>query len=528
MTSSIDEPDDAKADTALESMRVDAELRVATDLHRELVENAQDIIFTHDLNGNFTSVNRAAEVMTGYSRDELLALRPKQLIAPEDVDRARNMLERRMRGEPETAYELTLITKNGEKIVVEVNSRLIVSNGVPIGVQGIARNVTARKQDEEQTRDAMKMEAVGLLAGGIAHDFNNLLTVMLGYTDILSRKLERDEQLKVALHEIQSAAERARSLTRELLAFSRKQLLHPTVVDLNVFLAEAECMLGRLVGDDVELRTVLGPDVGPVFVDPNQLEQVVVNLSVNARDAMPDGGVLTIRTNNVELDESTANQWSGLEPGSYVQLAVEDTGAVMTPEAVKRVFEPFFTTRELGRGAGLGLSAAQGFIRQSGGSISVVSEIGVGTTFKVVLPRVAAPLPETTDAADSEVPSRGSETILVVEDDALLRKLVRQILEDRGYSVLVAANGRVALREFQDKAGHIDLVLSDVVMPEVDGRELRNQLRAIRPDLRILFMSGYNSDVIDAHDGQLDGSSLLLKPFTPDALARAVRERLDE
>ena len=528
MNSSIEKPDDEMGATALESMRVDTELRATTDLHRELVENAQDIIFTHDLNGNFTSVNRAAEMMTGYSRDELLGIRPRQVVAPEDVDRARNMLERRMRGEPETAYELTLITKNGERIVVEVNSRLMVSNGVPIGVQGIARNVTSRKQVEERTRDALKMEAIGLLAGGIAHDFNNLLTVMLGYADILSRKLERDVQLKVALDEIQSAAERAKSLTRELLAFSRKQLLHPTVIDLNVFVAEATSMLGRLVGDDVELRTVLDPNVGSILVDVNQLEQVVVNLAINARDAMPNGGVLTVRTHDVELDESDASHWTGLEPGSYIQLAVEDTGVGMTGETVRRIFEPYFSTNELSRGTGLGLSAAHGFVRQSGGGISVVSELGVGTTFRVVLPRVAAPSGTTTDRGRAEAPRRGSETILVVEDDAQLRKLVRQILEDLGYTVFVAANGRVALQEFQDVAGRIDLVLTDVVMPELDGRELRDTLRSIRPDLRVLFMSGYNSDVIVAHGGQLGGSSLLLKPFTPAALCRAVRERLDK
>ena len=365
------------------------------------------------------------------------------------------------------------------------------------------------------------------MAGGIAHDFNNLLTAIIGYSDLTLRRLPPGDPLRRNVEEIKRAADRAASLTRQLLAFSRKQVLQPKVLDLNTVVAEMHQMLQRLIGADIALRTVLEPALGHVRADPAQLEQVVMNLVLNARDAMPQGGKLLIETANVELDEELARRYVSVQSGPHVMLAVSDTGQGMDEDTCARIFEPFFTTKERGKGTGLGLSTVYGIVKQSGGSIWVYSEVGRGTTFKIYLPRVE----EATDAllpsaAPTAMPP-GTETVLLVEDDAVVRQMTRGILEMSGYQVLEAAQGSEALLVAEQQGEAIQLLLTDVVLPQMSGRELAKQLTSLHPEVRVLYMSGYTDEAI-VHYGVLDeGTAFLEKPFTPDGLLRKVRAVLD-
>ena len=385
---------------------------------------------------------------------------------------------------------------------------------------------TERRHAEEQLRQAQKMEAVGRLAGGIAHDFNNLVTAINGYSDLLLARLGDHASGRRELEEIRRAGDRAASLTRQLLAFSRSQVLRPSVLDLNEVVAGTEDMLRRLLGEDVRLATYLGAAPSMVKADRGQIEQVILNLVVNARDAMPRGGELVIETAPVELDGAFRKQNVAIEPGPYVMLAVTDTGEGMAPEVLGRVFEPFFTTKDPGRGTGLGLSTAYGIVKQSGGYIFGYSELGEGTSFKVYLPRVrAAREPQEVQEPFANGHARG-ETILVVEDEEAVRKLIGQILETHGYSVLQAASGREALTVCRTDRP-IDLVISDVVMPDMRGPDLGDLLADLRPGTRVLYMSGYPGQAI-AHRGELPaGTPFLEKPFTQEILARAVRDLLD-
>jgi signal transduction histidine kinase len=381
---------------------------------------------------------------------------------------------------------------------------------------------------EKQLVQSQKLEAVGRLAGGISHDFNNLLTVILGYTDISKRSLEEGDPLLRNLEEISKASERASSLTRQLLAFSRKQVKQPKVFDVNTVVSDHRKMLRRMIGEDVELRVSLEPELGNIKADPVQLEQVIMNLVVNARDAMPKGGKLSIETSNVYLDESYARDHVSVVPGEYVMLAISDTGCGMDEETRQQIFEPFFTTKEPGKGTGLGLSMVYGIVRQSGGNIWVYSEEGTGTTFKIYFPRVTAEAQEykrTNGAA--EVP-KGCETILLVEDAALVRTLARQVLETAGYRVLEAASAEAALNVCEGINGtRIDLLLTDVVMPGMSGNEMSKILLARQPDMPVLYMSGYTDDAIVEHGVLEPGINFLQKPFSPGALAMKVREVLD-
>jgi signal transduction histidine kinase len=389
-------------------------------------------------------------------------------------------------------------------------------------------DITERKRLERQFFQAQKMEAVGRLAGGVAHDFNNLLTVINGRTHLALQRLGPGHPLAADLDEIGKAGMQATAVTRQLLAFSRRQVLAPRVLDLNAIVAELEPILRRLIGEDVELVTALEPGLRRIEADPTQIQQVVVNLAVNARDAMPHGGTLTLETASVVLDEAYARRRIAVRPGAYVMLAVTDSGAGMDPETQARIFEPFFTTKEQGKGTGLGLATVYGIVKQSGGFIWVYSEPGRGSTFKVYLPQ------QTGDAAAAErldrspaVRRRGHETILLVEDAPMVRALAREVLERSGYVVLEAARGAEALQVSARHAGRIDLLLTDVVMPGMNGRELAERLRAERPGTRILYMSGYTEHAI-VHQGVLSsGMQFFPKPFTPDALAEKVREVLD-
>jgi PAS domain S-box-containing protein len=401
-----------------------------------------------------------------------------------------------------------------------------IEDGHLVRVWGTQRDVTEQRHLEEQFRQSQKMEAVGQLAGGIAHDFNNLLTAILGNTQLLLRELPPGDSKRGDVEEIRKASERAASLTRQLLAYSRRQMLQPEVLDLNVVVAEMDKMLRRLIGEHIALVAVLAPDLGRVRADPNQIEQVIVNLAVNARDAMPDGGKLTVETANVDLDEAFAQAHLGSVPGSYALLAVTDTGAGMDATVRAHLFEPFFTTKEVGKGTGLGLATVYGIVKQSGGYISVYSEPGHGSSFKIYLPRIATPA-EAPAGPQKGGPAPGSETVLVVEDEPAVLTLSRRALEAQGYVVLAASDPLAALRVVERHGGTIHLLLTDVVMPGLSGRELADRLTAQRPGIRVLFMSGYPGDAVVQHGTLPSGSAFLQKPFSPDGLARKVRDVLD-
>jgi len=401
-----------------------------------------------------------------------------------------------------------------------------IEDGHLVRVWGTQRDVTDQRHLEEQFRQSQKMEAVGQLAGGIAHDFNNLLTAILGNTQLLLRELPAGDRKRGDVEEIRKASERAASLTRQLLAYSRRQMLQPVVLDLNVVVAEMDKLLRRLIGEHIALVTVLAPDLGRVKADPNQLEQVIVNLAVNARDAMPEGGKLTIETANVDLDEVFTQAHLGSVPGAYAMVAVTDTGSGMDATVRAHLFEPFFTTKEVGKGTGLGLATVYGIVKQSDGYISVYSEPGHGSSFKIYLPRIATPARA---AAGSQKggPARGTETVLVVEDEPAVLSLSRRALEAQGYVVLAASDAAAALRVVERHGGMIHLLLTDVVMPGLSGRELADQLAGQRPGIRVLYMSGYPGDAVVQHGTLPSGSAFLQKPFSPDGLARKVRDVLD-
>jgi CheY-like chemotaxis protein len=372
------------------------------------------------------------------------------------------------------------------------------------------------------------MEAIGRLTGGIAHDFNNLLTAIIGYSDLLLSRLSHNDPSRQDIEEVKKAGERAASLTRQLLAYSRKQVLQAKVLDLNHIVGDMDKMVRRVVGEDIKLMTVLGAELGCVKADPGQIEQVLLNLVVNARDAMPQGGKLTIETKNVELDESYARKHVAVVPGHYVMLAVSDGGCGMDAETQSHIFEPFFTTKEQGKGTGLGLSTVYGIVKQSGGNIWVYSEPDQGTVFKIYLPRV-------TETVESSEPSfnspteqlSGTQTVLVVEDETLVRNLVRNILQSKGYTVLEAKHGEEALRNAIDHEGPIHVMVTDVVLPQMSGRQLAERMATLRPGMRVLYMSGYADNAI-VHHGVLDpGTAFIQKPFTAEGLSRKVREVLD-
>jgi len=423
-----------------------------------------------------------------------------------------------------------------ERVLIEMENEFTYTDGtiawfelrmepVPEGVAILSLDVTERHVLEEQLRHAQKMEAVGRLAGGLAHDFNNLLTAILNFTLFARETLPEGHEAVRDLDQVLAASVRAESLVRQLLALSRRRTIEPKVVDVDDLVANLEAMLRGVVGSDVDLQTTLAGDLWPVCIDPGACEQVLVNLAVNARDAMPDGGTLTVETGNVKLDDSYQMAKDGLvEPGDYVVLAVTDTGVGMDAETRTHLFEPYFTTQPVGKGTGLGLSTCFGIVEQAGGHLWVYSELGEGTVFKIYLPRVHARPPGEAVAHVAD----GHETVLVVEDEPLVRELVVRTLEQHGYRVLAAESAGSALERARAEPGSVDLLLTDVVMPETGGPDLARRIRAICPGLRVLFMSGYTRNAI-VHEGVLDeGVHLVQKPFTPEGLAAKVREALDE
>jgi PAS domain S-box-containing protein len=465
----------------------------------------------------FLAVNDAAVRHYGYSREEFLRMTIKDIRPPEDIPGM--LVDVAARGGPGDPAPKTWrhLRKDGSLIHVEITAGRLDFEGRTAALV-VAHDVSERMRLERRLADAEKMEAIGRLAGGVAHDFNNLLTVIAGYAEILLRRDGGEE-----LEEIVRATNQAAGLTRQLLAFSRRQVLHPKVVDLNEIVAGMETMLHRIIGDDVSVGTRLAPDLAPIEADRAQIERVILNLAANARDAMPDGGALTVETANVELEEHGED---GLE-GPHVLLAVSDTGMGIDEELREHVFEPFFTTKEAGAGTGLGLATVFGVVKQSGGGIYVYSEPGRGTTFKIYLPAASVPAETAEAAAEAEL-TGGNETILVVEDDDGVRDLVRLMLENNGYRVLTVHDPEEAERMCSERPTAIDLLLTDVMMPEVNGRVLAERLGEIAPAMRVLFMSGYSDEAVHRHGMLGERSEFLEKPFTERALTRKVREVLDD
>jgi len=507
--------------------RLNAEgaLREAHDHLQAVINSSPLAIYTVDADGAVRSWNPAAETLYGWSAAEVIGS-PLAMIAPDQANHA-EIRERVFRGESLRGIETTARKTDGTPVTVSLAAApLHNASGRVAGTMLIAADLTEMRRLEVQYRQAQKMEAVGRLAGGIAHDFNNLLTAILGTTGLLLEDVGLDPRTRLDVQEIEKAAKRAAGLTRQLLVFSRQQVLEPRILDLNAVVRDVERMLGRLIGEDVELHTKLAAAVGAVQADPGQLQQAIVNLVVNARDAMPSGGRVTIETADVDLDSHQPDARTPTPAGKYVLLAVHDTGVGMDAATKARLFEPFFTTKEPGRGTGLGLATVYSIVKQSGGYIWAYSELGHGTTFKIYLPRVAD-TPEKGALPTPATLAVGSETVLVVEDQAEVRELTTRILEARGYTVLAAENAGDAMQVAEHYLKRIDLLLTDVVMPGVNGRELALRLGAQRRDIKVLFVSGYTGEAIRRH-GLLElGAAFLQKPFSPDSLARKVRDVLD-
>jgi len=468
----------------------------------------------------FITVNETAVRTYGYTKEEFLRMTLNDLLPTADTPKRLVSTAAPISGF-NVEGQWHHLKGNGDVINVEVAAHLLLFGNRPAFLV-LATDVTERIRLEEQFRRAQRLESVGRLAGGVAHDFNNLLTVINGYAEMLLGRPTANPSLTTGLKQILEAGERAAGLTQQLLAFSRQQIIQPTVINLTTVVAETETMLRRLIGEDVELITRLSPDLGHVLADPGQIQQIVMNLAINSRDAMPNGGTLHIETGNVALDEGHQIEGPQVRPGPYVMLAVTDTGSGMSPEIRGRIFEPFFTTKEIGKGTGLGLATVYGMVTQAGGGIWVYSEPERGTTFKIYLPQTEERVSPITPVIQIDV--HGNETILVVEDQVEVRTLAVDGLAGFGYSVHGASTGKEALAFCHEFAGNIDLLITDVVMPDLNGREVARQVVQLQPNARILFVSGYTDDVI-AHRGVLDaGVEYLQKPFTPNSLARRVRE----
>ena len=470
--------------------------------------------------------NEAMCAMLGYTRTELLSLDLRGVHPQESIPHVVEEFGRQARGEIALATDIPVKRKDGSVFLADVNSTLVEIEGRPC-IVGVFRDRTQQRQLEEQLKLAQRLEAVGRLAGGVAHDFNNLLSVILSYAGFAADALRESDPTHADIVEIQNAGQRAAALTRQLLAFSSKQILEPEVLSINKVVSGIESMLRRLLGEDIDIEVHLDEPLGSVMADPGQIEQIIMNLAVNARDAMPQGGKLTIETANAELDEGYAEQHVAVKPGRFVMLSVTDTGTGMEAETRAHVFEPFFTTKEKGKGTGLGLSTVYGIVKQSGGNIWIYTEPGSGTTFKVYLPLVDAPAVDVRRRLTTAM-ATGSETVLVVEDEDAVRKLSERILRNAGYKVLAAASGGDALVLCEKQHETIDLLLTDVVMPQMSGRELAERLTKLFPRLKVLYMSGYTDNAIVHHGVLALGTRFIGKPFAAAELTRKVREVLGE
>jgi PAS domain S-box-containing protein len=505
--------------------RKEEAIRASEEQYRALFDQSPFSKFLYEQETlRFLAVNDAAIRHYGFSRVEFLRMTVED-IRSGDPSAPVTRVSAKEPGE-QSVTQRRHVKKDGTLMDVEVTGHALVLGAMPCCL-AVALDVTERNRMERQIRQSQRMEAIGNLAGGVAHDFNNLLSIILSYSQMLAADLQPGDPMRDDLEEISKAGEGAAGLTRQLLAFSRQQILQPRILDLNAVVGGVAKMLRRLVGEDVELDVVSGAALGTVSADPGQIEQVVMNLVVNARDAMPNGGSLTVKTSNVDLDSAYAADHPGVEPGAYVMLAVTDTGTGMDSATRERIFEPFFTTKEKGRGTGLGLSTVFGIVRQSGGSISVDTEVDEGTTIKVYLPQADPACGAAVESANDVKARRGSETILLVEDDEQVRALTRTILERHGYHVLEAQGGGDALLLCEQYKTMIHLLLTDVVMRRINGRTLAMRLACLRPQMKVLYMSGYTDDAIIRHGMLNSDVAFLQKPFTPASLTRKLREVLD-
>ena len=501
-------------------------LHEITAKFQSLVQASPLAIIALDRHGRVMSWNPAAASIFGWSEREVLG-QPLPIVPADQKKEFQTMIAEEWQGATRTNMELSRLRKDGALVDVSLwTAPLRDARGQIVATLFLMADITEQKRLGEQFRQAQKMEAIGRLAGGVAHDFNNLLTVILGCSEIVLGKLRAGDPLYELVEQVHKAGERAALLTRQLLAFSRKQVLMPVVLDLSAHLLDMEKLLRRLIGEDIELHIVADPHVWPVKADAGQLEQVIMNLAVNSRDAMPQGGKLTIETTNVRLDANYVARHPTVQPGPYVRLAITDTGSGMDPATMARIFEPFFSTKGA-KGTGLGLATVFGIVKQSGGFIEVYSEVGLGTTFKIYLPRDASAMPNGKSHAGLGVARHGTETILLVEDEDGVRSLASSVLRNHGYKVLEASNGGEAFLLCERCNEPIDLLVTDVVMPNLSGRQLAERLATLRPFMKVLYLSGYTDDAIVQH-GVLDaGTPFLNKPFSPDALARKVRDLLD-
>ncbi len=523
-----------QAGTAIETAHLLRQVQEAEARNRAILNSVEEGIYGIDTTGRCLFLNQAGATLLGYAPDDVVGQHIHPLIHhtrhdgkphPREACSIHSVLDT---GEPARSENELFWRRDGTSFPVTATaSPLRDGTGTQIGAVVSFTDITERRRLEEHLRQAQKMEAIGRLAGGIAHDFNNVLTAILGYSGFLLDKLDPTAPARRDVQEIKKAGERAAWLTQQLLAFSRKQVLKPQVLDLNQVIEKMDRLLRRLIGEHIRLLTVPAPTLGRVKVDQSQIEQVLMNLAINARDAMPEGGRLTIETAPVDLDEAYAKSHAEVVPGPYVMLAMSDTGSGMEAATKARIFEPFFTTKPIEKGTGLGLATVYGIVKQSGGHIWVYSEPGHGTTFKIYFPRVTEPASPPEQIKPEATARGGSETVLVVEDDSAVRSLARAVLEEKGYRVLEAANGEEALRVSASHQDVIHLLLTDVIMPGMSGRVLAERLSALRPEIKALFISGYAGNAI-FHHGVLDpGIAFLQKPFTAQELAQKVREVLD-
>ena len=490
------------------------------------VKSISEGVCITDMQGKIIFVNESFLNTYGYSKDEVIGKPVSQIYSSNNKDLFEEIFSETKRGG--WKGELLQKKKDGTEFPVLLSTSLIRDDqNEEFAMIFVSTDISELRRLEEQFRQAQKMEAIGRLAGGIAHDFNNLLTVINGYTELLLMHLQKDDPIYQQLDQIRLAGRRAESLTRQLLAFSRKQVLHPVVLDIRRIIEDMKKMLHRLISENIELHTILDPDLCHIKADPSQIEQVILNLVINARDAMPFGGKITIEAKNIVFKQSFYWEDTQIKAGKYLMLAISDTGAGMDEETKKRIFEPFFTTKKEGKGTGLGLSTVYGIVKQSGGFINVYSEKGVGSTFKLYFPCVKEPVVQSKSKRTSSKSLSGSETILVVEDEENLRNLVCDILRTHGYNVLEAANGGSALLKCEKYKEPIHLILSDVVMPEMSGAELVERLLRIHPEMKVMYMSGYTDDAVIRHGIMEEKVEFLQKPFSPTSLLEKVRSILD-
>ena len=499
--------------------------------YRNLIESSPAVMYLAEPFPPYSPIYVSPNVAAfGYPHEEWFA-RPDMwtsLIHKDDLERVLKLTEEAMEQEHDTELEYRIIARDGSIHWVQDKGRFISdAKGNKVGWQGVILDVTKTKELEDQLRQSQKLESVGLLAGGIAHDFNNMLGVIGGYSDLALRKLKADDPIRSNIEEIKKACNRSAALTQQLLAFSRQQVLEPEVLDLNEVITDTIKMLQRVIGEDIQLTATLNPKLGRVKADPGQISQIILNLAVNARDAMPQGGRLTIETANVFLEPDYTEQQIGIPPGTYVMLAVCDTGTGMNDETRQHIFEPFYTTKEVGQGTGLGLATVYGIVKQSGGNIEVESKQGTGTTFKIYLPQAANQLSSAKLINTPDQMLTGNQTILLVEDEVLVRNLTCRILEECGYTVIEASNGAEALEIYDAGDCKFDLLMTDVVMPQMGGRELAEKLTAKLPNLKILFTSGYTDDAVVRHGVIETNTNFIQKPFSPESLATKIKLILD-